>query len=80
MRISILTYMRMIEGISRHNNLRVPVEIYDVVVDNESIQVGPYYFKKIDLEVDLRQATKAYMSGVLYSSYVDILNNYYADN
>ena len=80
MRISILTYMRMIEGISRHNNLRVPVEIYDVVVDNESIQVGPYYFKKVDLEVDLRQATKAYMSGVLYSSYVDILNNYYADN
>lgn len=80
MHLNVLTYTRVIEAVSRHNFLQRPVQISDIVVDKESIQIGQYYFKKVDLEVDLRAATRAYISGYLYSSYVHLLDVYYANH
>ncbi len=80
MHLNVLTYTRVIEAVSRHNFLQRPVQISDIVVDKESIQIGQYYFKKVDLEVDLRAATRAYISGYLYSSYVNLLDVYYANH
>lgn len=80
MYLSVLTYTRVMEAVSQHNFSKKPVHISDIVLDKESIQIGQYYFKKVDLEVDLRAATRAYISGYLYSSYVNLLDIYYANN
>ena len=70
-------FERVIEAIYRYNLTALPVTIFDVHVDGESIQIGLFYSKKMDLEVDLRSAAKAQYPHVLYRDYESILNTYF---
>ena len=70
-------FERVIEAIHRYNVSRMPVQLYDVYVDGESIQIGILYAKRMDLEVDLRCAAKEQYPHVLYRDYESILNAYF---
>jgi hypothetical protein len=75
--LKLVDYGLIIEAISLFNNTGRPTTVRHITVDIESIRIGIYVYKKVDMEADVKNMAKYHVPNALYEDYMHILNKYF---